>query len=208
MTVSGGIGTVCGSGSRAQSCQRSVHRLLEQQTRWGIVVSGEPGATGQAAISRLEHRFADFVSVTATPENLVNFGQAVNFPLLLGIVLGLLGAATFSHLLVVSVARRRRDVALLKALGFVRRQVGGAVCWQASTVAVVAVVSGVPLGIAAGRLIWRAFAYNLGAVPVEVVPGWLIAALAAAVIAGANLLAVLPALTATRLRPAEALRQA
>lgn len=208
MTVNGGIETVCGSGTRARSCQQSAHRLLEQQINWGIVVSAASGPTGRRAINTLERRYANFVSVTATPANLVNFGQAVNFPLLLGIVLALLGAATFAHLLVVSVARRRRDVALLKTLGFVRRQVGVAVCWQASTVAVVAVACAVPVGIAVGRLIWRAFAFNLGVVPVEVVPGWLVAALAAGVIVGANVLAALPALTAARLRPSQSLRQA
>ena len=142
------------------------------------------------------------------PTDLVNFGEAVNFPLLFGIALALFGAATFTHLLVASVTRRRRDVALLKALGFVRRQVAAAVCWQATTVAVVAVAFGVPVGIALGRVVWRTFAFNLGAVPVDVVPGWLVVGLAAGVLVAANVLAGLPAVGAARLKPSEALRQA
>jgi hypothetical protein len=125
-----------------------------------------------------------------------------------GIALALFGAATVTHLLVASVTRRRRDIALLKALGFVRRQVAAAVCWQATTIAVVAVGFGVPVGIALGRVVWRTFASNLGAVPVDVVPVWLVIGLAAGVLVAVNLLAGLPAVGAARLRPSEALRQA
>ena len=58
-----------------------------------------------------------------------------------------------------------------------------------------------------GRLLWRAFAVNLGAAPVSVVPGWVVVTLAVGVLVAANLLAVLPAVGAARLRPSEALRQ-
>ena len=54
---------------------------------------------------------------------------------------------------------------LLKALGFVSRQVGATVYWQATTVTLVGLVVGVPVGIALGRVIWRAFALNVGVVP-------------------------------------------
>ena len=42
--------------------------------------------------------------------------------------------------LVASVRRRRRDLALLKTLGFTQRQLAGAVAWQASVAAIVGVV--------------------------------------------------------------------
>jgi predicted lysophospholipase L1 biosynthesis ABC-type transport system permease subunit len=129
---------------------------------------------------------------------LVNFGEAVNFPLILGLMLALFGAATLVHLLVVSVSRRRHEMGLLKALGFVNRQVGAAVCWQATTVALVGIVIGVPLGVATGGLVWRTFASNLGAVPVSTVPAWLIAALGVGVLVVANLLALAPAWAAAR----------
>jgi ABC-type lipoprotein release transport system permease subunit len=61
--------------------------------------------------------------------------------------------AALAHLLVVSVARRRTESGLLRALGMVRRQLAAIVFWQATTVAVVAVAAGIPLGIAAGRAI-------------------------------------------------------
>jgi ABC-type antimicrobial peptide transport system permease subunit len=74
--------------------------------------------------------------------------------------------------------------------------------------AVVGVVVGVPVGVVLGQAVWRAFANNLGAVPVSVVPTWLIVALAAGVVLVANLIAVAPALVATRSKPGDLLRTA
>jgi putative ABC transport system permease protein len=114
--------------------------------------------------------------------------------------------ATLVHLLVVSVGRRRQEMGLLKALGFVNTQVAAAVSWQATTVVLVGIVIGVPLGVATGDAVWRAFARNLGVVPVSVVPVLLIAGLAVGALVLANLLAVVPAITAARCEPGELLR--
>jgi ABC-type lipoprotein release transport system permease subunit len=204
--VGGAKEAVCGSGAASSACRGEIDQKLQSGVY--VLIGAAPRPGGDSAVASLAHRYGSLVQLPVTPNYLVDFGQAVNFPLLLAIALSLFGAATFTHLLVVSVTRRRRDVALLKALGFVRRQIGAAVCWQATTVAVIAVAFGVPVGIAVGRLLWRAFALNLGAVAVEAVAGWLVVALAAAVLVIANLLAVLPAVSAARMRPSEALRQA
>ena len=130
----------------------------------------------------------------------------MNFPLLFGGLLALFGVATMVHLLVVSVSRRRGEAGLLKVLGFVRYQVAAVVSWQATVVALVGIVAGVPLGIAAGRAVWRLFATNFGVVPLTVVNVLLIATLAVGVLAAANVLAFFPALLAARSRPAQLLR--
>jgi ABC-type antimicrobial peptide transport system permease subunit len=64
------------------------------------------------------------------------------------------------HLLLVSVRRRRTEAGLLKVLGLVRNQVAAVVSWQATAVALVGIVAGVPLGIAAGKIARRVFATN------------------------------------------------
>jgi hypothetical protein len=64
------------------------------------------------------------------------------------------------------------------------------------------------LGVVVGRIVWRTFANNLGAVPVAIVPIWLIALLVLGVLVVANLIAVAPALVATRSKPRELLRTA
>jgi putative ABC transport system permease protein len=136
----------------------------------------------------------------------VNFGESANFPLLLGGVVTLCGAATLAHLLAVTVGRRRGDSSLLKALGFVRRQVAAVLLWQAATVAVVGIVAGVPLGLVTGRVIWHVFALDAGVVAVPVLPGWLIAALAAGVLVAALALAIAPAVAVARSPAGQALR--
>jgi hypothetical protein len=64
-----------------------------------------------------------------------------------------------------------------------------------TTVALVGIVVGVPLGMVVGRVVWNTFATNLGALPVAAVPG-----LAIAVLVVANALAVIPAVTSARKR--------
>jgi ABC-type antimicrobial peptide transport system permease subunit len=171
-----------------------------------VLVRAAPGAAGQAALARHIRQYPDLTYRPAKPTVLVNFGESVNFPLLFGVALSLFGAATMLHLLLVSLARRRRETGLLKALGFVRRQVAAAVCWQTTTVALVGIVVGAPIGIAVGRVLWRVFATNFGVVPVPVAEPLPLAALVAGVLAVANLLAIVPALLAARYHPGQLLR--
>jgi hypothetical protein len=73
----------------------------------------------------------------------------------------------------------------LDAVGVLRTLVAG-VAGAATTVAIVGIAVGVPLAIAAGQVIWRGFAINIGVVAVPVVRNWLIGSLAAGVLAAAN----------------------
>jgi ABC-type lipoprotein release transport system permease subunit len=202
MTTSAFVDAQCPPGAGQAACQRSVRRGMATV----VLVRAAPGPAGQAALARHIREYPALTTRPAKPTVLVNFGESVNFPLLFGVALSLFGAATMVHLLLVSVARRRRETGLLKSLGFVRRQVAAAVCWQATTVALVGIVVGAPIGIATGRVLWRVFATNFGVVPVPVVPPLLLAVLAAGVLAAANLLAAGPALLAARSSPGQMLR--
>jgi ABC-type lipoprotein release transport system permease subunit len=171
-----------------------------------FLVRGVPGPQGHVALTRLARKYSSDVNFPAPPTNLVNFGEAVNFPLIFGAILILFGAATLLHVLVVSVTRRRREVGLLKALGFVRRQVAFSVSWQTTTVALVGIVIGVPAGIAVGRGVWDVFARSLGVLSVTEVTAWVIVVVAVATIVVANVLAIPPAIVASRSRSASLLR--
>jgi len=105
-----------------------------------------------------------------------------------------------------SVRRRRRELALLKALGMTRGQVRAVITWQTTLTLLIALAAGVPLGIAVGRWAWRGFAASLGVVPVAVVPVLLLAAGGAALIAAGNLLALRPATIAASTPPTTMLR--
>jgi ABC-type lipoprotein release transport system permease subunit len=202
MTTSAFVSAQCPAGPKQSACRHVVMDSLATV----ILVRAAPGAAGNAALARHISAHPLLTTLPGKPTVLVNFGESVNFPLLLAVALAVFGAATLLHLLLVSVARRRVEAGLLKALGFVRRQVAAAVCWQATVVALVGIAVGAPLGIATGRVLWRVFATNFGVVPVAVVEPVLIAALAVGVLAGANLLAAVPALLAARSQPARLLR--
>jgi hypothetical protein len=202
MTTSAFISAQCPAGPKQAACQSSARAGLGTV----VLVRAAPGAAGHAALARHTGKYPTLTNLPAEPTVLVNFGESVNFPLLFAAALSVFGAATLLHLLLVGVARRHVEAGLLKALGFVRRQVAAAVCWQATTVALAGIAVGAPVGVAAGKVLWRVFATNFGVVPVTVVEPVLIAALAVAVLAAANLLAAVPALLAARSQPARLLR--
>jgi FtsX-like permease family len=202
MTTSAFIGAQCPAGPKQAACQRSARAGLGTV----VLVRTAPGAAGHAALARHTGKYPTLTYRPAEPTVLVNFGESVNFPLLFAVALSVFGVATLLHLLLVSVASRHVEAGLLKALGFVRRQVAAAVCWQATTVALAGIAVGAPVGVAAGKVLWRIFATDFGVVPVTVVEPVLIAALAVAVLTAANLLAAVPALLAARSQPARLLR--
>jgi ABC-type antimicrobial peptide transport system permease subunit len=122
------------------------------------------------------------------------------------VLLGLIALATLAQTLVTSVRARRTDLAVLKTIGFSRRQVRAAVAWQASALVSVALVIGIPAGLAAGRWIWRAFSDGIAVVPVAVFRPWWIVAAAVVTVAVANLIAAIPSRAAARTHPAVVLR--
>jgi predicted lysophospholipase L1 biosynthesis ABC-type transport system permease subunit len=141
-----------------------------------------------------------------TPDDIVNFGRVQNMPLVLGVILAVLGAATLTHTLVTAIGRRRRELAVLKTVGFVRRQVTGTVAWQATTMVAIALLVGLPLGVAAGRWTWTLLAHQLGVVSEPVTPVPPVLLIIPATVLLANLIATVPARVAAGIRPALALR--
>jgi ABC-type antimicrobial peptide transport system permease subunit len=165
----------------------------------------EPQAGREDLATRLARAGSFSVNGPATPTDLLNFGQVQHLPQVLGIGLAAVALLTIAHLLMTSVRRRRRDFAILRALGFTSWQVRGTLCWQALTLAGIALVIGVPAGIACGRLCWQVFAHQLGITPVVAVPAAVLAVMAAGWLAAAVVIAALPGEAATRNRAARVL---
>jgi putative ABC transport system permease protein len=161
----------------------------------------EPQAGRQALAARLAGAGSFTVDGPATPTDLLNFGQVQDLPQVLGLGLAAVALLTIAHLLITSVRRRRRDFAILRALGFTSWQVRGTLCWQALALAGMALVIGVPAGIACGRISWQVFAHQLGITPVVAVPPAVLAVMAAGWLAAAAVIAVLPGEVATRNPP-------
>jgi ABC-type lipoprotein release transport system permease subunit len=171
-----------------------------------FVVRFAPGADRAATMRALEQAFPSSTVRPLTPADVDRLAQVAALPWLLGGVIGFLGAAATAHAVLSAVRRRRGELAVLKTVGFVRRQVSATIAAQASTFAAVAIVVGVPLGIVTGRVAWRAVAAGIGLDPVVVVPLALVVAIVFGTLLAVNVIAAIPGVMARRIRPAVALR--
>jgi hypothetical protein len=104
------------------------------------------------------------------PAEIVNYRTMGSTPALLGIGLAAGAVVALGLTLIASVRRRRRDFAVLRTLGFTRRQLGSIVAWQSSVAVTIGTIIGVPLGIVLGRFLWNLFAHEIGAIPAPAVP--------------------------------------
>jgi hypothetical protein len=114
-------------------------------------VASPPSFRPGASIADLAFRLAPSSelgrpSAPRPPVEVQRVRQVRAFPLALGALVAVLGLAAVAHALLTGVRRRRRELALLVALGFTRRQVRGAVAWQASTLAAVGLLVGAEIG--------------------------------------------------------------
>lgn len=172
-----------------------------------MIIRFEPGVDREAVITdlqRLDPTFA--IAEPVRPDDLVNFGKVEQLPLVATVMLAGLAAATLAHMLVTSVRRRRRDLAILKALGFSSGQLRRTVWSQAATISSYAMLAGIPTGIAVGRWAWTVMAEQLGAVPRAVVPVWGLLASIPITFLLARLIAAMPGHVAARTRVGVALR--
>ena len=140
------------------------------------------------------------------PAEIVNYKTIGLTPTFLvsGLALGAIVALALT--LLASVRQRRRDLALLKTIGFVRRQLAAAVAWQATVAAVVGMVVGIPLGLVTGRWLWDLFARQIYAVPYPTVSVVSVILVALGTLVLANVVAAVPARNAARTPTALMLR--
>jgi hypothetical protein len=191
-----------------------LHRIpnSDADVNFAVVVRFRPGVDQRAAANRIERMpgIGGFghagVERTGVPLEVRRLDQVDWMPAALAVFLALLGTLAVGHLLVTSLRRRRRDFAVLKTLGCGRRQILTMVAWQATTVALFAIVVGVVLGVAAGSALWRAAATSVGVLQRVDVPVIALAAVAAASLVLANAIALLPGRAAATTRVAATLR--
>jgi len=140
------------------------------------------------------------------PAQIVSYRSIGSTPVILAVGLAAGAIIALGLTLAASVRRRRRDLALLKELGFTQRQLAAAVAWQATLTAAVGAVFGIPLGVVSGRQLWTPFAHNLNAVPDPTVPGLSVLLVGVGALVFANLVAALPGRAAARTPTALVLR--
>ena len=181
------------SGISPAAGRASLQRIAEAANK---VLAADPNATGNTVT----------VLGVQRPVQIVNYRSIGSTPVILAVGLAVGAIVALALTLVASVRHRRRDLALLKSLGFTPRQLAAVVAWQSSVTALVGVVIGVPLGIVLGRQLWTVFARNINAVPDPTVPVAAVILVAVGALVFANLVAALPGRIAARTPTALVLR--
>ncbi len=170
-----------------------------------LVIRWVAGVDEPRALAALGERGSMALAPDAPPE-IKGLDDVRGFPLLAAVALAVLGVIATSHALFATVRRRRLELGVLSAFGFAPSQRRSVIAAQATAIALVALVVGLPLGAVVGRLTWSVIARSMGVAGDALVPLPLLAAAAIGLVALLNLLAVLPARTAGRLDVADALR--
>jgi hypothetical protein len=140
------------------------------------------------------------------PAQIIDYVTLGSTPVVLGGALAAGSVVAMGLTLITSVRRRRRDLALLKIIGFTRRQVAAAITWQSSVATAIGTVVGVPLGVVLGRFLWDLFAHEIYAVPNPDVPIFSVVLIIVGAMVLANLVAAIPGRVAARTPTALLLR--
>ncbi len=145
------------------------------------------------------------VEVRDVPTPVQDLDELGVLPELLGGFLALLGTLALVHALAVTTRLRRRDLAVLRALGARPRQAAAAVLATSGTIAAIGLVIGLPLGWATARLVWGEVAAGTGVAGDVVVPPSVAVGLGLTIVV-AVAVALVPARRVARVRPADVLR--
>jgi ABC-type antimicrobial peptide transport system permease subunit len=178
----------------ASSSSRDLTRLA------GILASYNPQHVNPAQLASIST-----LSVQH-PAEIVNYRTMGAAPIILGFSLALGASMALAATLFASIRLRRRDLALLKSLGFTRRQLQATVMWQSSVIIVLGALIGVPLGIALGRVLWNAFADELHVLARPIVPPIWVAIIAVGAVVLGIAVAALPGRSAARIPAGTLLR--
>jgi FtsX-like permease family len=180
--------------------------VADIDARSAMLMDVPDDADRDAIRTELESAYGDLLWQPSRPVDVSVLDELTPVPAALAGFAAVLGTIVTAQALAGGVRRRRGELAIMRALGLRPTQVARVVVCQATVLAGVALVAGVPAGIVAGRFVWRAVARGANIVPVTDVPTTALVVLCAAVGLIALTAAAVPARRAARLRPAQALR--
>ena len=197
LAVVGIVVTPDSAGAGAAMTFEEYHELNPSATQNVVMVDFRKGAPARVRDELAATNYSP-PGALVVPASVRALGRVTAAPFLLAAVLGLLLVVGCAYLLATSVRLRRRELAILRALGSSGRQLRRAVHWQATLVAVAIVVAGVPLGIFVGRRIITHLTTTLGIVPGTEQPVVVLLLVIVGAVLIANGLALLPARRAAR----------
>ncbi|HKY14583.1 MAG TPA: ABC transporter permease [Microthrixaceae bacterium] len=174
-----------------------------------FVAELEPGASHDEVAARIDEvpQLAGLVDAPV-PVEVARVDEALSYSSILVVVLIVTSLVAVGHALVTGVRRRRRELAVLRAIGFDRRQVRSLVAWVAVGYTVAGMIVGIPAGLVVGRVTWQLITDGVGIEAASVIPAlWVVAVVAGALMAAVAVATVLAARPASGV-PAADLREA
>jgi ABC-type lipoprotein release transport system permease subunit len=146
------------------------------------------------------------VEPAAVPLELANLEDLAQLPTILGAFLALLALVALSYILFTSGRVRKVEFAVLKTLGLDEKSARVIIFSQATTISLIGLVAGLPLGLAAARWGWAAVTSRVPLVDVPPMSVLLIILTVPVVLVAGIAVAIWPARKAAHRNPAEALR--
>jgi hypothetical protein len=181
------------AGVSASAGKRNLERIAHAAN---VVFNKDPQAYGNVVT----------VLGVQRPAQIVNYRSIGATPIVLATGLASGAVIALALTLIASVRRRRRDLAIMKTLGFTRRMLAAAVAWQAAVDGIIGAVIGIPLGILIGRELWTLFARDINAVPQPTVPATAIIVVGIGTMVVATVAALWPGRSAATTSPGLVLR--
>jgi predicted lysophospholipase L1 biosynthesis ABC-type transport system permease subunit len=163
------------------------------------------GADAPAVRSRLTDVMGSPPAAPGRPVEVDQLRQVRTLPEWLMLVIALVAVVSVTHALVATVRYRKRELAVLRCIGLTRLQTRQTIAWQATAIATLGSIVGLPLGLLLGRTAWRALAASYAIGRSVAVPVAALALIVPAAIAISVALAWWPGRRAAALRPAEIL---
>jgi hypothetical protein len=172
-----------------------------------LVLRWAEGVDEAAAAARLEEALGAVAvfEIPGRPLEVANVARSSWVPWLVATTTAVFALVALIHMLVVTASRRQRDLGVLRALGFLTRQVSRVVLTEAVAIVVVGLVVGLPLGALVGTRVWRSVANGLGVADDPVLPLLTFVAIAVVAPIAAVAAALAPGRRATRRPPAAVL---
>lgn len=180
-----------------------------------VLLRSAPGPGRAARLAAFRRAMEPFCATVEQPSCLItnqrpngatNYARIDATPEVLAGIIALLGLAVLGQFAMASARRRRRDFAILKTLGLLRRQLTAVTAWQITALTVLAVAVGLPLGVAAGHWAWGLFAAEVGLSSSAITPLLLVILAPPAAVLAANAIALPSGRYAAHRNPAAVLR--
>ncbi len=170
-----------------------------------VLVRWAAGADQSQALERFAAE--DFVARPPSPAPAINGLDDVKwFPAIAAVPLIVLGGIATTQAIAVTARRRRGDLGVLSVFGFTSGQRRAVIGVQATVIAIIALVVGIPLGVVAARLVWGAIAGSMGVAADIAIPVVTLIVGAVGFLVALNLVGAVPARIAGRMRVADELR--